>query len=83
MGDNEAGGAPDDNGEQESGSLEAASAGSDGHHMETDLIDFEDEHPDETVLDGDSDEDSGDGSQRTIDQENPAGGHKEQPPDRG
>jgi hypothetical protein len=51
--------------------------------METDLIDFEDENPDETVLDGDSDEDSDDGSRQTIDQENPAGGHKDHPPDKG
>jgi hypothetical protein len=80
MGDKDTGGAPDDNGERELGSPGAAS--SEGHHMETDLIDFEDENPDETVLDGDSDEDSEDGSRQTIDQENPAGGHKDHPTDK-
>jgi hypothetical protein len=80
MGDKDTGGTPDDIGERESGSPGAAS--SDGHHMETDLIDFEDENPDETVLDGDSDDNSDDGSGQTIDQENPAGGHKDHPTDK-
>jgi hypothetical protein len=80
MGDKDTGGAPDDYGERESGSPGVAS--SEGHHMETDLINFEDENPDETVLDGDSDEYSDDGSRQTIDQENPAGGHKDHLPDK-
>jgi hypothetical protein len=80
MGDKDTGGAPDDNGEREPGSPGAAS--SDGHHMETDLIDFEDENPDETVLDGDSDDNSDDGARQTIDQENPAGGRNDHPTDK-
>jgi hypothetical protein len=80
MEDKDTGGAPDDNGERKLGSPDATS--SDGHHMETDLIDFEDENPDETVLDGDSDDNSEDGSRQISDQENPAGGRKDHSMDR-
>jgi hypothetical protein len=80
MEDRDTGGAPDDNGRRKLGSPDATN--SDGTHMETDLIDFEDENPDETVLDGDSDDNSEDGSRHTTDQENPASGSKDYSMDR-
>jgi hypothetical protein len=55
---------------------EASGSGCDDGIMETDLIDFQeerDEHPDETVLDGDSDDEPGPGEPNKNDQDKSAG----------
>jgi hypothetical protein len=92
MGDAGMAGAPDECGVPGYGPSDNEASGSncDEQTMETDLIDFEeerDEHLDETVLDGDSDDEPGSGDQTENDQDKSAekdngkklGGGKKQP----
>jgi hypothetical protein len=64
MGDTRRTGTPDLHGNPTGGTSDTEASGSGGDEglMETDLIDFEeerDQHPDETILDGDSEDEPG------------------------